>query len=469
MPITKFTASADTTIVNAYYPNSITRAFLANIGAADSLEMFSIYISGSETQKARILINFPINEISQSRANGTLPASGSVNFFLKLYNVEHPETVSTKYYASVSPLSSSWDEGFGLDLENYSDTGQSASVGYGSNWLYRSTTDSTASWNSLGGDIIPNYEKLFYFNNGLEDLSVDVTNIVEKQISNILPNYGFMVKLSGAYEDGTNEVTYYTKRFSARSTEYFYKVPAIEAIWESTIKDDRGEFFYNSPNLTYSDNLQNIYFYNKISGKLKDLPSATVPFVKILDEDNNVLTSSILSTKVKTGVYKASFTITGSEEQNLTDVWYSGSSAYFSGTLNAKNRTFSDSETDNEYILTLTNLKKEYNSNEKSLIKIFARQKDWSPNIYKIANFQINPLIFNNLYYKIIRIVDNKTIIDYGISPIAYTLCSYDKSGNYFELDMTMLQPGYSYGIKFMIVDGDSRTELKEIFKFKVT
>ena len=111
MPITKFTASADTTIVNAYYPNSITRAFLANIGAADSLEMFSIYISGSETQKARILINFPINEISQSRANGTLPASGSVNFFLKLYNVENPETVSTKYYASVSPLSSSWDEG----------------------------------------------------------------------------------------------------------------------------------------------------------------------------------------------------------------------------------------------------------------------------------------------------------------------------------------------------------------------
>jgi len=468
MPITKFTASADTTIVNAYYPNSLARAFLANIGAADSLEMFSIYISGSETQKARILLNFPINEISQSRANGTIPTSGSVNFFLKLYNVEHPETLSTKYFASVSPISSSWDEGFGLDLENYSDTGQSASVGYGSNWIYRSTTDVTQSWNSLGGDIIPNYEKLFYFNNGLEDLSVDITDIIEKQISNILPSYGFMIKLSGAYEDGTNETTYYTKRFSARSSEYFYKVPSIEAVWESTVKDDRGEFFYNSPNLSSTDNIQNIYFYNKISGKLKDLPNSIIPLVKIYDEDNNFLTGNINSTKVKTGVYKASFSITGTQEQNLIDVWYSGSNFYYSGILNAKNRIFSDSETEDEYVLALTNLKKEYDTKEKPLIKIFARQKDWSPNIYKIANSEINTLIFNNLYYKIVRIVDNKTIIDYGISPIAYTLCSYDKNGNYFELDMNMLEPGYSYGIKFMLVNDDSRTELKEIFKFKV-
>jgi hypothetical protein len=186
MPITKFTASADTTIVNAYYPNSFTRAYLANIGSADSLEMFSIFISGSETQKARILIKFPISHISESRNSGIIPASGSVNFFLKLYNVEHPETVSTKYFASISPISSSWDEGFGLDLENYSDTGQSASVGYGSNWIYRSTTDTQKDWSSQGGDIISGYEKTFFFDNGLEDLSVDVTDVIEKQISNIL-------------------------------------------------------------------------------------------------------------------------------------------------------------------------------------------------------------------------------------------------------------------------------------------
>jgi hypothetical protein len=468
MPITKFTASADNTIVNAYYPNSITRAVYANIGAADSLEIFSIYISGSEPQKARLLLDFPIQEISASRTSGNLPSSGSVNFYLKLYNVEHPETLSTNYWISVNPLSSSWDEGFGLDLENYSDKGLSGSSGFGSNWLYRTSSPSALSWSQGGADIIPGYEKTFYFNNGLEDVEVDITNIVEDQIAGVLPSYGLRVNLSGAYENGTNQTTYYTKRFSARSSEYFYKKPSIEARWKSVKNDDRGQFFYKSNNLSDTDNTQNIFFYNRINGALKDLPSNTIPLVKIYNEDNVLLTSSIPSYKVSTGIYSASFFITGAVEQNLKDVWYSGSSEYFTGTVNAFVRTFDDSSTRDEYIFTIKNLKTTYNNSEKPQIKIFSRKKNWSPNIYKIANSELNSLIFNNLYYKIIRIVDNATIVDYGITPIEYTLCSYDKNGNYFDFDMSLLESGYAYGIKLMLLDGDSRVEFKDIFRFKV-
>jgi hypothetical protein len=468
MPITKYTASADTTIVNAYYPDSLTRAVYANLGAADSLEIFSIYISGSETQKARTLVQFPISAISSSRASGTLPSSGNVDFYLKLFNVQHPETLPKKYYVLIDPISSSWDEGFGLDLENYSDKGQSGSIGYGVNWKYRSTTNSPYTWTSDGGDVISGYSKTFYFDEGTEDLDVNVTDIVEAQISGVIPNNGFMIRLSGAYEDGTNDTTYYTKRFSARSSEYFYKVPVIEARWRSVVNDDRGNFFYSTPNLSAADNDQNIYFYNRVKGVLKDLPSSVVPLVNVYNESGSLLTGSILSNKVATGTYKAVINITGAEEQVLQDVWFSGSNAYYTGSIEASLREFSDSAVEPEYVFALTNLKSVYKSYEKPSIRVYGRQRDWSPNIYKIASSEINTLTFNNLYYKIIRIVDGATIIDYGIDPIAYTLCSYDKNGNYFDLDMAMFQPGYGYAVKLMLLNGDLKAEYKEIFRFKV-
>jgi hypothetical protein len=464
----RYTASADTTIVNAYYPDSLTRATYANLGAADSLELFSIYISGSETQKARILVQFPIEQISGSRASGSIPDTGGVSFYLKLSNVQHPETLPKNYYATIDPASGSWDEGYGLDLENYSDKGQSGSIGYGANWKYRSTTDYPYVWTLEGGDLSVGYQKTFHFDTGLEDLEVDVTDIIEAQISGVIPNNGFLVRLQTPYEDGTNQITYYTKRFSARSSEYFYKVPALEARWEAVVKDDRGNFHYSTPNLSTTDNNQNIYFYNRVNGVLKDIPSAVVPLVNIYSENGAILTGSIQSTKVAAGTYKAIVNITGTSEETLSDVWYSGSNAYYTGSIQAYIREFDDSATEPEYVFALTNLKSSYKTYEKPAIRIYSRQKNWSPNIYTVANNEINTLTFNNLYYKIVRIVDGETIIDYGIDPVAYTLCSYDKTGNYFDLDMSMFEPGYAYAIKLMLLNGDLKTEFKDVFRFKV-
>lgn len=468
MSILKFTASADTTITDAYKPNTTNRAYYANMGAADSLELFSIYHSGSSSEKTRVLVRFPITEISQSRASGLLPASGNVNFIFKLYNVQHPETLPKNYDVLIKPLSGAWDEGYGLDLENYNDNGQTADGGFGVGWKFKSTTDISSVWSNDGGDFYAGYDKTFHFDDGTENLEVDVTDIVEDQIAGTISADGFAVMLSGAYEDGTNYTNYYTKRFSARSSEYFYRVPRLEARWEATVKDDRGNFYFQSNNLDDTDNIQNIYFYNKVNGSLKDLPSNTVPFVKILDFDDNVLTSSIPSTKISTGTYKASFKITGSEDTDLTDIWYSGSAEYYTGTLNCKVRTFDDTFVDNEKVFSLTNLKNSYKTYEKPSIRVFGRYKNWSPTVYKVATADIETVAFKNLYYKVFRIVDNEIIIDYGIDPIAFTKCSYDKNGNYFDLDMSFLQPGYSYGIKLMLFNDNQIVELPNTYKFKV-
>ena len=45
---------------------------------------------------------------------------------------------------------------------------------------------------------------------------------------------------------------------------------------------------------------------------------------------------------------------------------------------------------------------------------------------------------------------------------------SYDNSGSYFDLDMSMFEPDYAYGIKFVYYDNDSWKEQKEMFKFRV-
>jgi len=466
--IKKYKITADNSITDGLYQFSNNRSKLANNGAADSLELFSLYASGSDAYRSRILLNFSTENIIQDRQKNLLPSEGNVKFFLNLYNVAHEQTLARDFYASILPISSSWDEGYGLDLDLRTDIGQTGSIGYGSNWIWRTKEGNSYAWNQEGGDFIYQYEKNYHFKTGLEDLSIDVTNIIEDQIKNIIPRNGIAIKISGSYEDGSRQEDYYTKRFSARSSEYFYKVPTINAYWEEQIKDDRGEFYYSSDSLSPADNSGSIYFFNKKDGILTDVYNNPTIYVKILNSDNQILIDNITVEKINTGSYKAQLALSGSEEEDLKDVWYSSNKIYYTGVINAKSRQFEDSLTNDEYVFSITNIKQKYDSQETALFKIFSRKKNWNPNIYKIANTQLNSLKFNNLYYKITRIIDNSTVLDYGIEPIKYTKCGYDKNGNFFNIDMSMFEPGYMYEISLMLLVDDQKNEIKDKFKFKV-
>ena len=110
MAILRYTASADNTITNAYEANLVTRGTGSNMGYADSLEVFSIYgqesgSTGQSQELSRILIQFPVSSISGDRTAGTIPASGSVSFYLKMYNAEHPFTLPQDFNLIVAPIS----------------------------------------------------------------------------------------------------------------------------------------------------------------------------------------------------------------------------------------------------------------------------------------------------------------------------------------------------------------------------
>ena len=119
----------------------------------------------------------------------------------------------------------------------------------------------------------------------------------------------------------------------------------------------------------------------------------------------------------------------------------------------------------------MTNLKQEYGVGDIAKLRLYAREKNWSPSIYTVAKDKPENKLISSGSYKVIRIVDELTVVDYGPGALKYTELSYDQNGNYFEFDMGMLEAGYQYGFKFSIYDEYSKTYLEQpyLFKFRVS
>lgn len=615
MSILRYTASLDNTITNAFEENLTTRGTGSNMGASDILEVFSIYgqATSSSAELSRVLIQFPLSQATSDRNAGLLPASGSVTWKLKLYNAPHYTTTPRSYDLKVSAVSASWEEGTGLDMEQYTDL---TNDGIGSNWINRTgdniaeitkfdftsatpseygsgdpvskylklynrstlynvwfndgTNDTTGSsgnwievdissagnaadittafknalsgsngfdgnidgsdntiayitasagkatahatgssmtdpeitiitsgsdgtaWATAGGDYHANSSSVQSFDSGLENLEVDVSGIVEKWLtgSNSWNNYGFGIQLTNAYE--TAETSYYTKKFYGRGTEFFFKRPVLEAQFSDSKKDDRGNFFISSSLLPAADNLNALYFYNNFRGRLVDIAgdSSNLPVLKFYYSSGSVpkgdprgfqdqtgsATTFLTASRVSTGIYKAQVAVTSSiitdNYEYLMDVWSFGGVEVLTGSVITP-KTFRPEtyEESTNFVLSMTNLKPEYGKNDLAKLRLYAREKNWSPNIYTVAKTKPENKLIISGSYKVIRMIDDLTVVDYGTGSVKHTELSYDQNGNYFEFNMDMLEPGYQYGFKFSIYDDYTQSYLEQpyIFKFRVS
>jgi hypothetical protein len=478
MAVKRYIADADNTITNAFKENLTTRGTGSNMGESDILETFYIFAqaNSSSQELSRILTKFPVETITVDRANNSIPASGSVNFYLKMSNAPHSQTVPTKFTLTVAPISRSWDEGFGLDMEEYSDIGVS-------NWGSASVSSSGdgGGWTLEGGDYLTSPTSSQYFSNGIEDLEVDVTEIVEEWLSGTILNYGVGVHLTSSQEAG--EQSFYTKMFFARGSNFFYKRPCIEARWDPAITDDRNDFVLSSSLLPAQNNLNKLYLYNKFRGALVDIPAVGTGSIFVsmhsgttkpvgarlpLQGGDYVVTGGYVST----GIYSASVAVSTNLDQ-VFDVWHnnSGSSPtefYTGSAITVRDHTASPVGAPGEYIIKITNLKPSYSTLENPRFQMYARTKDWSPTVYTVASSQIENTTINNMYYRLNRVADDLEIISYGTGSIQYTKLSYDESGNYFDFDMSLLESGYEYVFNFMILEYGEYHEQPESFKFRV-
>jgi hypothetical protein len=517
MAIKRYIATADNTITNAYEANLTTRGTGSNMGAADVVEVFYIYgqvssSSGVQTEKSRALVQFDTDSINTDRGNGLIPASGNVSWYLNLYNAPHAFTLPKNFTMSILAVSSSWQEGTGLDMENYSDLTYEST---GSNWIRRGASgDGFTDWTSEGGDFLEisqvvsssgyaSYTASFV--DGTENISVDVSDLVEKWLEGATDNYGFAVLMSGGYESGPD--SNYTKKFFARSSEYFFLRPSLEARWDSAQKDDTGNFYQSSSLATGEDNLNKIYLYNYVKGQLKNIPDSNTHsdtnqiYVSVYSNsagniydklplpiggdvvaggDVNVTGGIAIGPKgAIEGVYTASFAMSHSVE-DVYAVWhYEDLVAYHTGSaIEVKDLQASNYNPDPDYVTDIENLKPSYSTSEKARFRLFVRQKYWNPNIYTVAQTEIPTEIIEDAYYSVYRTSDDYEVIPFGTgsstqpqslgSAGSYTRLSYDVSGNYFDLDISLLQAGYEYGVRFAYYLNNSYKEQEEIFKFRV-
>jgi len=611
MAIKRYTATADTTITNAYKANLSTRGVSGNMGQSDILEVFSIYAqaSSASSELERVLIKFPASgttagNISYDREQGNIPASGSVSFYLRMFNAKHSQTTPKDFNLFVSAVSQSWQEGLGLDMEDYSDNDEaswlyrndtkianiitasftSATKGdYGGKYIslydasdnrynfwfkaasetapsidgteievdistgssaanyattfknvvdsqsnFTATIDSAAagvknttagavtaptgnadditltttttgadytSWTNEGGDYLTDSSSSFTasFNTGFEDVELDVSPLVEQWVSAAKSNYGVGVRLSST-EEGTSN-SYYTKKFFARGSQFFFKRPYIEARWDSSKKDNRGSFYYSSSLAPAADNLNIIYLYNYVRGQLKNIPAIGTGSILVSiysGSSNNTAPSAsklalsvggdvatagdynITGGFVSTGIYSASFAYTGSTSlTKVFDVWHSSSVEYFTGTIEPKSLSQAwpgqGYNPNQQYVSKISNLKSSYSGkNTTARLRLYTRKKDWNPNIYSVASIAAPIDLVQDAYYKIIRVEDGVEAISYGTGSYNHTRLSYDVSGSYFDLDMSLLESDSTYSIKFVYYLNGQYVEQPEDFIFRV-
>ena len=553
MALKRYTASADTTIANAYRPDLSTRATGANMGASDVLDVFSIYgrYSTSSAELSRALVQFPITDISADRTSDLIPASGSVNFYLRMFNASHTKTVPKDAKYVFMMVSQSWQEGIGLDMESYKDL---TLGGEGSNWMsasdslyWKDSLDTLLAGGSYhtysGGSNKQVDTPIYIFDqtlaDGTEDIEVNITPWVEQWIAGTYSNYGIGVMLtssqeasgaidslagrpSGRGDDEGNiqnpsgsQVSYYIKRFFGRKSQYFFKRPYIEARWDDTLRDDRGNFYYSSSVASPADNLNTIYLYNYVRGQLKDIvgiektgsvmvslfsgniddtgPTGSSGALLINSQstpgttDGANVTLQYFATGgwVSTGVYSASVAITASESATgfdpiltLYDVWSSGSLAdgkhlkrrFHTGSIKPiLQDSLNTIQADRNY-LSITNLRNSYRQDETARFNLYVRQKNWSPTVYTKANSNIETKTIHSASYRVYRTLDNYPAVDYGTGSDNHTYLSYDVSGNYFNFDMTLLEPGYEYAFAFSFYDNSlsSWVEQENRFRFRV-
>ena len=520
MAIKRYIAYKDTTITNAFKSNLTNRGTGSNMGLSDVVEVFSIYgqADSGSTELSRALFDFRVTASTDSiyadRNSGVIPASGSVDFFLRLYNAKHAFTLPRNFTLVVAPVSRSWSEGPGLDMEEYSDLECA-------NWISGS---SGSAWTNYGGDFhtgaysagntLPMVSASF--EKGSEDLEINITSLVEEWLANMNPltqtsareQHGIGIYLTSSQEaffssstglDDTStfeihnlsgsRTSYYTKKFFARGTEFFYKRPAIEARWDSSRKDNAKNFYLSSSLVSATDNLNTLYLYNFVRGQLKDIPN--------LGADNSVLLSvyssslgtgdkitlpvgggvatnddfNVTGGVVDTGIYSASFAYTSSWT-SIYPVWHSGAANaiefHSASTITVNSFASSDFNPNPKYITKITNLKPKYDNDEVARFRLYIRQKDWSPTIYTKASTAIENEIVEDAYFKIVRLVDELEVIPYGTGSLNHTRMSYDTSGSYFDLDMELLEAEYAYGIKFAYYVNGAYHEQSEMFKFRV-
>lgn len=189
-----------------------------NTGIDAILDLFK-YKTSEIDKHSRILIEFDYTNVSSLLSNGTIT---NPTFSLDLSTTRLKE-LGSEFVLVTHPVSQSWDMGLGKRQDNPKTT-------TGVSYTYRDYLSGSA-WDTNGGDFNDDYSSTQTFNTRTENISFDVTDIVDAHISGTIPNYGFIVKFSGSYE--TDADNYGEINSFSSETNTIYR-PKLTVKWDDS-------------------------------------------------------------------------------------------------------------------------------------------------------------------------------------------------------------------------------------------
>lgn len=202
----------------------------------------------------------------------------------------------------VFKVSEFWDEGLGFDYEDGGydfTTGNETFDERPSNWFNRTTLNEWSSEGIYSNN--PVIIETIHFDNGNEDINVDITDYVNGIIVSGDTNHGLGLAFAVIYQDITPEIDQSVAFFS-KYTQTFFE-PYVETFFDDRIDDDRNNFIEKVE--------QNLYLYVTKGTNFYNLNNN--PLVDIMDSTNTPINglTNLSTTLIKKGVYKVTFGIDG--------------------------------------------------------------------------------------------------------------------------------------------------------------
>lgn len=340
-----------------------------------------------------------------------------------------------------------WDEGNGYEFY-YDENEPIKPIFSPSNWFYRKTD---VEWNVQGiydsgtTQIIGQQ----YFDNGNENLEIDVTDYVNNYIfSGDTTHKGFGLKFSDEFESLSTKYRQ-AVAFHTKYTHTFFR-PYIETIVDDNIQDDRNRFYIDVDNY--------LYFFFKIKNKYTDV---VINSVDIYDYEGNLL--DIINgdniEKIYNGVYRIQYRV-NSEEYPDRVIFYDKWNITFNGVVKEITQKFyvrpndfyyntskNHINPDNFHII-LSGIKNGENINAGLIkpVKIFLKKLydyDEDVNIYYSIYIKMsNNHRINIIEYELVDVLDNIYMFNIDTSwliPQIYNLDIYIGNDNYKFLMDTIL------------------------------
>ncbi len=490
-------ASKDCYITNKIINNRF-RATDANVGQAGTLDLFKLYNESSlsgETKPielTRLLIKFDLSTIKSMQNSGKIDVSdSSFKAKVKLHDVYGGQTTPSSFNAIIFPLAKDFDEGTGFDIVGFKDLGATnwITASYKNGTLTTWTLPGASKSGSLGasgidiitsgtvqGQSVPiSLNASQFFNSGMEDLNVDVTNFVSASVKGLINNYGFLVAYSGSYEKDTN--SYFVKRFASRNTANTALRPKLIVEYDDSIIDNHGNFIFDYTGSLYLNNFSRNQASNIKKANNSDLEPTGAMILKIRSGSfsKNFTVSQVLRGKNRvTGLYSASFALSSyqtdiksalrtNNQLEFTEIWSSPdeTTTYLSSSFKVKkNERTSLQFRQRRLLATTLNLNDRYKQTDVTRIRIFIEAAD------REVVFTKGPIdkpseIFEEVYYSVKDAVSGNVIIPFDVGSNS-TRLSTDSIGMYYDFYMSNLPRGRAYVFEYLVVQGGVNTYIND-------